>query len=528
MVRLSIALFAAAACCAQPAAQPPKTAREIAHAIIDDAHATPVEIFADIVLRWNLLASLPEKDQIQALENVFYRAGEARDPVPMRYYGLPARLTAREADRAAVFGKQLDALSIRCRAVVALLKLDPRKARELFEAIPRPDEPKGNCSQDFIPDAGIYFETLAAVAASDGFTDEQRRKQAPFLMVERGARSAGSSWDAIAAAKNLAGLAHNGKEAALLESALAASLALSDSDRSFTNAVRYGFLVHVELAARETLQEQGAMGTAILEALRGFLARHLTAARCRENEAEADSHDYEIEEFDNALGDRTDIAPLADGLKPSRLEDGAAPEDYANAAEFAALQQEESTLVRFGVRAGASGFTIRMGSSTLSSDDDSPPPSAADRQFRAQQLLYKIDDFAGASGQDPLEVFHQKCALLRSLLGAPLGAETERAVNSQAISTLEDSTVLNRSPVEWLNEYQSLAGMRGMRDTYNTGALSKLRASAGAPATVDGYPGSHDPGLNDPFIHSSLLPISLYGRIAAFRGEHPAAPAQPR
>ena len=530
MLRLSLALLAVVACSAQPPepVQPPKTVREVAHDIVADAHATPVEIFANVVLQGNLLTSLPDKEQVQALEDAFYRAGEARDPVALRYYALPARLTAREADRAAVFGKQLDALSIRCRALRLMLKLDAKKAREMFEAMPRPEEAKSDCSQDFIPDAGIYFETLAAVAASDGFTEEQRAKQAPFLMLERGARSAGSSWDIIAAAKYLAVLAHNEKEAAALESALAASLAINDSDRSFTNAVRYGFLVRAVLTARETLQKKGAPGTAILEALRGYLARHLTAARCRENEADAVSHDYEVEEFDNALGGRTDIAPIGDGLKPSKLEDVAAPEEYANAAEYAALRQELGPLVNFAIIAGGSGVTISRGGPTPLPDGDSAPPSAADLQFRAQQLLYKIGDFAAAPGQDPLDVFHQKCSLLRSLLGAPLDADTERAVNRQAIAVLEDPAILSRSPVEWLNEYQSFSGARRMRDTYNTGALSKLRVSAGGAATVNGYPASHDPALNDPLIHSSFLPISLYGRIAAFRDEHSAAPAPPR
>jgi hypothetical protein len=165
MLRLFVALLVAAACCAQPPGPSPRTASETAHAIIDDAYATPVEIFADIVLQWSLLAFLPDKDQIQALEDVFYRAGEAHDPVRLRFYALPAHLTAREADRAAVFGLQLDALSIRCRAVRLMLKLDAKKAREMFEAMPRPDEPRGDCSQDFIPDAGVYFEPNAPCTA---------------------------------------------------------------------------------------------------------------------------------------------------------------------------------------------------------------------------------------------------------------------------------------------------------------------------------------------------------------------------
>jgi len=62
--------------------------------------------------------------------------------------------------------------------------------------------------------------------------------------------------------------------------------------------------------------------------------------------------------------------------------------------------------------------------------------------------------------------------------------------------------------VEWLNEYRNLSGVRQMRDTYSTGATA-----------VEGYPASRDASLNDPLIQSKLLPISLYGRIAAFRSD---------
>jgi hypothetical protein len=34
---------------------------------------------------------------------------------------------------------------------------------------------------------------------------------------------------------------------------------------------------------------------------------------------------------------------------------------------------------------------------------------------------------------------------------------------------MEGSTILNRSPVEWLDEYRAFSGVRQMRDAYNTG-----------------------------------------------------------
>jgi len=537
MLRTWFILLCAATCFAQApapgetaqAAPSPKTPHDIVRGIIDDAHATPVEIFADIVLRRSLLAYLTKEEQIQALADAFYRADEAHAAVPMRYFGVIAQTTTqRERDRSAAFSSQFDALSIRSQAVKQLIPLDAKKARELFEAMPPLNEPKGDCSQSYIPDASIYFETLAAVAGSNAFTGEERKKEAPFLMVERCARSAESAWDIIAAAQNLASLAHGEKEAGMLESALAASLGISDSDRSFTNAVRGGFFAHRVLAARETLQKQGAPGIAILEALRGFLSRHLTGVRCRENAGETDAHDYEVEEFDAALGDRSDIAPLGDGLKPSALEDSPAPEEYANETEYEALQAEERPLIHFSMGFNAPGMRITLPNPNTAPDPDAPPASADDQEFRARQLLYKIDDFSGAPGQDPVEVFHQKCTLLRTLLGSPLDADTERAVESEALAVLEDSVILNRSPLEWRAEFQSFEGTLKMRDDYNTGALGGGRQGTGRPA-AEGYPAPSDPKLYDLLVHSTLLAISVYGRIDAFRAAHPpAAPAPQR
>ncbi len=259
-----LALFAAGTCLAQapspapraepPLAQtaesspPPKSDAETLRDIVNDARATPVEIFAEIALRE--VSGIPSKDQTQALEDVFSRAGEAHDPLPLRFYvdsppihisaDSPIHPNAREANLVSARLVGLDALSIRCRVAQAMLRINPKRARELFEAIPPPDEPKGDCSSDFVPDAQIYFRTLAQVASSKGFTEDERAREAPFFLVDRGARSAGSSWDILAAVRELASLAHGEKEAGMLESALAASLGISDSDRAFTGALRSG------------------------------------------------------------------------------------------------------------------------------------------------------------------------------------------------------------------------------------------------------------------------------------------------
>ncbi len=119
-----------------------------------------------------------------------------------------------------------------------------------------------------------------------------------------------------------------------------------------------------------------------------------------------------------------------------------------------------------------------------------------------------------------MEVFHQKCFLLRSLLRAPLNAETAARVQNDALAVLEDSVILDRSPAEWLNEFQGFSSARNMRDSFNQLRQMAMR-SGGRAVLVNGYPAEPDPKFNERLIQSKLLAISLYGRLAAFAAAHP-------
>lgn len=114
----------------------PANSADRARAILDAAHAAPVEVFGDIALgaslssRPNLLTTLPDKEKAPLLEEIFRRAGEARDALPLRYVGA-GRASGTAADTEAAHRLQLDALSLRCRVVQTLLRIDPKLAREL-------------------------------------------------------------------------------------------------------------------------------------------------------------------------------------------------------------------------------------------------------------------------------------------------------------------------------------------------------------------------------------------------------------
>ncbi len=83
--RLALVIVSAittAALCGQQ--KPAPTPAERAKALLDEASAAPVEIFAQIASS-KLLPVLPPKEREEVLTRLFDRAGEARAPLPLQY-----------------------------------------------------------------------------------------------------------------------------------------------------------------------------------------------------------------------------------------------------------------------------------------------------------------------------------------------------------------------------------------------------------------------------------------------------------
>jgi hypothetical protein len=254
------------------------TPAEAAKSLLDEAGAAPVEILADIALGPKLLPLLSKTEKAAVLEMVFRRAGEAHELWPLRN-AVPVRKTAGPladagagplADREAGAALKLDALSIRCRIVQMLLDIDPKLARRLFEEIARPDPPKTDCAGSLVPDAGIYLETLAAIAKRADFSDEERRKGAPWLLVESGMGGLAGAWDVVNAARSFGSLITSESRAQVFSSRLASAMAYTDSDRAFTSAARQGVLITQALQAAAAVQRARTSDAPILMALRTY------------------------------------------------------------------------------------------------------------------------------------------------------------------------------------------------------------------------------------------------------------------
>jgi hypothetical protein len=479
---------------------------EAARSLLEEAGAAPVEVLADIALRQDLLPLLPKSEQAAVLERVFRRASEAHEqwPLLMAMSALPYRPDLGISpehnpalDRYSASGLRLDSLSIRCRVVQALLGIDPKLARALFEEIPRPAPPQASCADSAVPDAGVYMETLAAVAERGAFSDEERRKGVPWLLIEHGLTGISGAVEMVAAARTFAPMVKTEAQAQMVSTKLALAMAQPDSDRAFTLALRLRVLITPALKVAYSARAVGASDAVIITALRGYLARQLSGARCRDNSgpnSKADSPT--VEAFAEYLSDaeRTDIAPLApEEHTPSKLEDGYAPHLYANAPEFRALMKEVEDLPEPPV-------ALRTSIPSLS------PPLREFPEVRARDTLSRIADLKAVSGQDPVEVFHEKCRLLARILTPPVSYEARRIAIGETVHILGDAVILQRAPAEWLTEVQDLIAQTG---------LFELMAKTPAPAQES--PATLHLDLAAALADSRLPALSLYGRMAQSR-----------
>ena len=144
-----------------------------AQSIPELALATPPEFAADALLR--LLESGKFEDARMA-QQAFDLAANAQFRVQMRALStLPA--DSREGALAHAYALKLDALSLQSRAVIAMSKLKPGEARDLFRAMVKPELAPVACKDALNTyDVGPLYQALTAVLQT-GFTAKERARE---------------------------------------------------------------------------------------------------------------------------------------------------------------------------------------------------------------------------------------------------------------------------------------------------------------------------------------------------------------
>jgi hypothetical protein len=240
------------------------------------AHSVPAEFAADALLR--IAASSPAANlawKRELIEDAFRIAVGAQQP-----YARRAWLTSHGGLAEKAFAQGLDACTLQCRAVEAMLALDPRKAREMFEQIPSPAIPRLSCEDALVYDVSAFYATLGDVA-QQGFSPKEVALQEPLHLLERYVPALTSPVQAGPIATMLTGAPVPPAQLEGLIDAFASSLKqLSGDGRAFSATISG----QSDAAAIEALASAGGRhrinSLPVLDAWRSYLVRHLGGSVC--------------------------------------------------------------------------------------------------------------------------------------------------------------------------------------------------------------------------------------------------------
>jgi hypothetical protein len=250
--------------------------------LVDRARALPPEFAADALLR---IAGAPTFIDVawkrEVLEDAFRLAAGAQEPFARRNWtGSPGSLFEK------AYAQGLDACTLQCKAVHAMLAIDYKKARELFDEIPPPQIPAVTCDDVLVYDVSIFYATAGEVAAR-AFNAKEVADEEPFHLLQRYTAAMTSPVQASPIARMLVGASLKPAQfEALVDTFAGALTVLSGDDRSFSAAMSADADVALAGLPAQCVRRK-VNAQPLLAAWRAYVARQLGGTRCQDSTAPA-------------------------------------------------------------------------------------------------------------------------------------------------------------------------------------------------------------------------------------------------
>ncbi|HYW48299.1 MAG TPA: hypothetical protein VE959_35875 [Bryobacteraceae bacterium] len=432
-------------------------------ALIQAARAAPAEFSADALLRIASTDKVDKPGKIQLLEQAFERASGAQLPYKRRSALLRPDGQAGYWNR--VYGQDMDVLSLRLRAVAAMLPLDGAKARELFLRIPPVRPPAVTCDEYLVYDLSRFYEVLGDLA-------RQASDPASLLGRYMASMSSPEQVAPMAAVLVASGVSDRDFED-LLGSFTKALSKIGGDDRSFTHAGAIGSQIEKLVAEA---QRRHVSPMLLLEAYRVYLVMNLSAARCADNDLmqggrasfglfTAQPVDQQADDYVTFFNTRLVIPPLQripeQEATPARLEGAATGLRFCQDVACQAIAADYRALV------------LNDAGSPLPPGDRTRP----EWQAKLRAFLSSIAEWKRAPDVTPAEYFEQRSEVYRQFLGlAPDGPSREMVLRGLLDFTGQNA-FQKASRLEWFLPVNSLIARLSL-DPLGLGKLAgELRQS---------------------------------------------------
>lgn len=242
--------------------------------ILDLATSVPPELAAYAQLRVVEAHGVTQQDQvIQLIESSYRLAGQSPYPVRMTSGGGG---DARAGYLAAALGQNLDTLSLQTEAVLAMLKLDPERARDLFQQMRPLRLVPRTCSDSLLYAPSAYYRAAGAIY-SRGFSQEEQAKGLPADFLESVFREVSQASQVVPAMTQLYEQHLDPDQQARMEAAFSRAISNVRGDsRSFTATQSM-----LSVLATRIARNAGLSHRALLEGTRTYLVANASGPQCQ-------------------------------------------------------------------------------------------------------------------------------------------------------------------------------------------------------------------------------------------------------
>ncbi len=406
--------------------------------LVNEFRTLPSEFNADLLIQIVNSGKVKSKQARQEfLEEAFYKATSTQNKI--RRDTLPsAMVDTRTGYLGRAYELKLDELSLKIRAVKAMLSVNAVKARELFTQIPKPDLAALGCEDLLVYDVADFYEVLGEVAHQSFSAEEVKREEHVFL-VQSYISNITSPAQIVPATKVILTFSKTPNHFATLLSSYTNTLPkITNDTRSFAAVVYRIIQSSLELAA--VCNDLSIPNNGLIEGLRDYLVKQLNHNRCVDNLAEADIKRY-VEDFNKGLSalKQTDTRKLPsiaeEEIKSAKIEKTAKAFQYWQSIEAKNLLTKIKHL-RFGSE------NKRL--TTEQKNNLSWQKELAD-------FLRDLDNWQMQSEKADADYFHQKCILYNGLLDLTSGVITDKTIKviSEYAVFLRDSSMQQDKPIEW-------------------------------------------------------------------------------
>lgn len=446
-----------------------------AEAIVADARVAPPEFGADALIRLAQSAKVSDVSlKRELLEEAFRLASSVQQP--FKRSSVVGNVDTRAGYMSYAFELGLDALSLRCRVVRVMLKLDARRAREVLAEI-EPDlglEVLG-CEEPLVYDVGVLYETVGEVARG-AFNAEELRRHEDVRLVETYVVGVRRVAQVGPAARMIVSLKLSAADLFQLVQEFASALkAVPPDARSFSASFLQDDLQ--QRAVRELLKECEAKGVgkdALLEAYRAYFVTQVAGVRCGNSKAfdEWVTSPKALQYFNETL---TKTPVTAEELKPRSVEGPAKSYNFWRTTESRKLLMGIKQLRFNGI-------------------EERKPEEKETTEWRREltEYLVSLSDWDGSSEPTTQDYFNEKSVLFEGLLEIATAPETREKVLSDYVSFLREPDLRRESRIGWFQYVKRLG------DWARSQGQETHRA------------------LLDAFANSDVVTLRLYAKLEAF------------